>query len=252
MIGCAIYVCDFFVSSIKLDIFVHLSLHLKCLCAGDLSFLAFVTLLLIVSCGIVMASNGESSVRIRRFERADQSEVSAFYRTAFSTYTKENTIPEVVGLSSWFISDKLKEGGDMSDVCQLYTENEDKRKCFWVAVELETNKVVGCVGAIPSTEFDPNEYMELVRMGVDPTFRKAKIGSRLLRQVEEWGIENSCKYVNLSTLDGMLPACGFYKSNGYTVDHIVPLEPEKIVSAEFLAGNVVNVVHFVKCLRSDG
>lgn len=219
--------------------------------SADLCIITVKLLFILASYRITMASNGESSIKIRRFERSDQSEVSAFYRKAFSTYTLENTIPEVVGLGTWFVNDKLKEGGDMNDVSQFYTENEVKRKCFWVAVDSDTNKIVGCVGAIPSTEFEPADYMELVRMGVDPTYRKAKIGSRLLKQVEEWSKEHGCTHVNLSTLDGMLPACGFYKSNGYAIHHTNPLEPEKMVSQEFLAGNTVNVVHFVKRISSE-
>eukprot|EP00981_Chlorochromonas_danica_P002863 scaffold564_cov172-Ochromonas_danica.AAC.8 len=202
--------------------------------------------------------NNNRVIIIRKFEESDQEEVAFLYRHAFQCY--QGDIPEIAFCTNWFIEDKLKEGGDMASVYQSYITNSDPKKCFWVAVDVTQASsndndntagkgvIVGCVGCLPSTEFDPTQYLELVRMTVHPQYQGYDIGKRLLAALFEWGKQWGFQFINLTTLDGMKPAVRFYQKNGFQLHHQekLNLEEEKLFQQKFESGNQVHVVHFVK------
>lgn len=187
-----------------------------------------------------------NSIIIRSFLPEDQAEVEKLYQSAFSTY--QDAIPEIVACTTWFIEDKLKDGGDMNDIHHHYMKDDTANKCFWVAIDETEGRVVGCVGALPSTEFDAREYIELVRMAVHDDYRGRGIAGKLLRALESFGRERGFSKVNLTTLDGMLPAMAFYPKLGFQLHRLVELDVEEFFKRKFETGNKVNVVHFTKDL----
>jgi N-acetylglutamate synthase-like GNAT family acetyltransferase len=186
---------------------------------------------------------------VRQFREKDQSKVLELYRTGLLSYTNANSVPEVPPICARFVEGRCAPGGDMHDIVQNYLTG-DKRNNFFVAEEEETGKILGCVGAIPSTEFDPNEYMELVRMSVDPTSRGSGVGVKLLETFENWARSQGYKHVNLTTLDGMQAAVRFYSKNGYNMlkdkEQRLDLSKYGIVAGE--GSHAVSVVHYVKQL----
>lgn len=187
----------------------------------------------------------------RQFQREDQDAVIQLYLNGLSWYSEENSIPEVPAITRRFANARCEEGGDMHDVEAYFIRGDDQRRNFFVAVDTENNnRVVGCVGAIPSTEFDPNEYMELVRMSVDTTYRGSGVGAVLMQAFESWAREMGYSKLNLTTLDGMKPAVKFYTKNGFEIckdkQQRLDLTKYGIVTTE--RSNAVNVVHFVKTL----
>lgn len=190
-----------------------------------------------------MSNNEEDSIFIRKFEESDQCAVAELYRSAFVIY--QDYIPEVAHGTAWFIEDKLREGGDMNTIYQSYITN-DPRKCCWVAVHRGEGRIVGFVGAVPSTEFDPNEYIELVRMAVDSSHRRFGVAAKLLAAVADWGRSIGCSKVNLSTLDGMKPAVAFYLKNGFALVREVEINMGEYIGRTFETKNRVCVVHLIK------
>jgi GNAT superfamily N-acetyltransferase len=180
-----------------------------------------------------------ADLQIRKFEPADQAELEGVYRSGMNVYAD---IPVISECTAWFVEDKLRPGGDMSDVQAHYMDNADgKKRCFWVAV-LES-KIVGCVGAIPSTKYSEN-YVELVRMSVSATCRKVGIGSRMLNSLAEWAKQEGYQHINLSTLLKMHLGVEFYIRNGFTID-----KEEEVNVAPALKSSeplIITVVHFVK------
>ena len=155
-----------------------------------------------------------SKLIIRQFLPGDQAKLSELYRTGMDVY---KDIPIISDCTKWFVDDKLKPGGDVSDVQKHFMETSvnEKKKTFWVAVLNE--KLVGCVGAIPSTKYNPDKYCELVRMSVSAECRKVGIASRMIKVLEDWAREEGYEYVNLSTLQKMQLAVQLYTKNGYTL-----------------------------------
>ncbi len=75
------------------------------------------------------------------------------------------------------------------------------------------------------------------------------IGSRLIKVLEEWAIEQGYKQVNLYTLQAMFLVVALYEKNGYTL-----AETEvKDISEEFNYNEptFISVVHFTKKLVWD-
>ena len=185
-----------------------------------------------------------SKLIIRPFEASDQPEVHELYRIGMDSYSD---IPVISNCTRWFVEDKLKEGGDMSDIIKYYINNveDGKKRNFWVAIL--DGKVVGCVGGIPSTKYSPDDHCELVRMSVSAATRKMGVGSRLLQVLEEWAREQGFTFINLSTLMKMHLAVELYTRNGFA-----QIETEEFDAAKFVTGIsepvMVTVIHFVKSI----
>jgi GNAT superfamily N-acetyltransferase len=188
-----------------------------------------------------------SGVFVRVFTRDDQLEVATLYRNAMSSYTNENSIPEIPALCRKFLEGKCGPGGDIFDIEKSYFSG-DTRSTFLVAVNSSNNQIVGCVGAIPSTQFSPDKYVELVRMCVDNEYRGSGVGILLLEEFERWGYSLSYKHFNLSTLDGMLPAVKFYSKNGFIIHKTYPVN-QRGRKKKLACQRVVNSIVFVKHLE---
>jgi GNAT superfamily N-acetyltransferase len=184
-----------------------------------------------------------SSLVIRKFELNDQKEVVELYGQGMEAYSH---IPLYYQVTSKRVYDRIQPGGDINDVQSRYMVDivGQKKSCMWVAEH--EGKIVGMIGAIPSTKYDPEEYVELVRMSVSSKCRKMGIGSRLIKVLEDWAVEQGYKQVNLYTLQAMFLAVALYEKNGYTL-----AETEvRDITEEFhhTEPTSINVVHFTKKL----
>lgn len=151
-----------------------------------------------------------SSVVIRKFEPADQAAVSDMYRSGMKIYSEMDNA-SLASCTSWFVNNKLQEGGDMSDIQKYFMD--DPKRCFWVAVL--NNKIVGCVGAYPSTKYDDKEYVELVRMSVSSDARNQGVGAKFIKVLNDWGKLQGYSKIYLSTLNEMHLAVALYTKNRF-------------------------------------
>jgi putative acetyltransferase len=81
----------------------------------------------------------------------------------------------------------------------------------YVIVAYIDDKAVGC-GAIKEYGQDT---MEVKRMYVSPENRKKGIASQILKELEDWTFELSCKKCILETGKRQNEAIGLYKKSGY-------------------------------------
>jgi N-acetylglutamate synthase-like GNAT family acetyltransferase len=151
-------------------------------------------------------------VTIRVFTPSDQDEVSALYRTGMNGY---QYIPIVGQCYAWFVDDKLKPDGDMSNIQRVFMNGaEEGKSCFWVAVV--NDKIVGCVGATQTTKYT-NDHIELVRMFVSPECRQMAIGRKLIAVLEEWAKAAGYKKIYLSTLGALTEPNQLYPKAGFVL-----------------------------------
>ena len=177
---------------------------------------------------------------IRKFEPKDQKQAAELYNVGKDTYSD---LPIYRDMLKYRFHERLSPGGDMYDIQAAYM-SDDGKSCFWVA-EVE-NKIVGIIGAIPSTKFNPLTHVELVRMSVDSTVRRMGVGSRLIGVLEDWAKDNGYHSVNLYTLGAMKLARSLYEKNDYSL-----VETEKKDVSELLQLSepaVIQLVHYVKRL----
>eukprot|EP01031_Cornospumella_fuschlensis_P023914 gene23914-28957_t len=202
----------------------------------------------------------ETSTVVRSFEQRDQTAVEALYRKGFDIY--KDFCVEIHILTQWFKDDKLAKGNDMSSIQSHYMSNPQKH--FWVA---ENNgEVVGCVGGMLGGDFSLSEaststllpdlqpHIELVRMCVSDTVRGEGVAAMLLDTLGAYGKQRGCRYIVLSTLDGMTPACKFYTKQGFYLynqriidmdQHVAEHPPPAHLQASSYT-NEVNVVFYAK------
>ncbi len=180
-----------------------------------------------------------SEVLIRSYESGDQSEVEDLYRNGMNAYAH---IPIICDCTKWFVEDKLKIGGDMHDIQAYYMNNNSNiKRHFWVA--LSNNKIVGCVGVIPSTTYS-EEYAELVRMSVSSACRNMGIGTKLLNKLVEWSKNENYKFINLSTLKQMNLAMVMYQRNGFILDKEIEFDISSKINAD--SPVMIQSVYFIK------
>lgn len=191
----------------------------------------------------------EEEVFVRPFQVQDQSYVVQLYRDSLAWYTSENSAAGIPSVLKSLADSRCGPDGDLHDVQKTY-QTGDKRRNFFVAVDQATNKIVGFVGAIPSIEFNPDEYMELVRMAVDVRYRGVGVGLKLVQAFESWARDQGYGKVNLTTLDGMRPAMRFYPKHGYIecAEKEQRLDLTKYATASGEDAHSAKLVHFVKVL----
>jgi putative acetyltransferase len=110
---------------------------------------------------------------------------------------------------------------DLDDtLCALYgTKKEDFEEynrivnLDTVVLAYEDGKPVGC-GCFKKLNEDS---IEIKRMFVQPEFRGRGIASRILYELESWGLEQKYSYAALETGNKQLPAIEMYQNLGYTI-----------------------------------
>ncbi len=187
---------------------------------------------------------------VRPFQPQDQTRVVELYASSLAWYTTDNSPVAIPSVLKSLAESRCGSDGDLHDIQKSY-QTGDKRRNFFVCHDESTNTVIGFVGAIPSSEFDPNEYMELVRMAVDSNYRGSGVGKLLIDAFEGWATDNGYSKVNLTTLDGMRPAMRFYPKHGYVEypEKQQRLDTTKYAQASGDDANAVHLVHFVKDLN---
>jgi N-acetylglutamate synthase-like GNAT family acetyltransferase len=185
-------------------------------------------------------------IRVRQFHQDDQLQVIRLYREAMLSYTLENSIPEIPPLCRKFVEGKCGPGGDMHDINQYFLQQGPPSN-FFVAIN-DRDEIIGCVGAIPSSQWNQAEFIELVRMCVANSYRGSGVGNILLKAFEDWATSLGFKKINLNTLDGMLPAVKFYMKNDFKLVKSLVINPRR--NKKKASNHIVNSVHFVKELFS--
>lgn len=182
-------------------------------------------------------------LRIRKFQASDQGGVSALYASGIDGY---NHIPFVGATYAWYLRKRLSPEGDMSNVQSVYMDNSDRDKSnFWVA-EYDS-KIVGCIGAVPSTSDKyAEDYVELIRMIVSAECRKMNVGRRLVKTLEDWAIEVGYKRVYLLTFSALVEPNILYQKCGYALTE----EEDFDVSDKLGLPDTTNiaVAHYTKAL----
>lgn len=178
-------------------------------------------------------------ISIRTFEPTDQAEVAALYLSGQDSHVG---IPVAGECYHWFVNEKLKPDGDMSNIEKVYMSDPSKG-CFWVAVL--DNKIVGCVGALPytGTRFGA-DHAELIRMFVSPDIRKRSLGARLISVYEDWAKANGYKHVYLTTLAAFAGANILYPKCGFALLETEDLEVTNILNRT--EPTIVQVNHYLK------
>lgn len=121
-----------------------------------------------------------STIQIRQFEQKDQDQVVALFIRGLTSYGIEGS--SIRFLQAWFCNERLKEGGDMTDIFSYYVKDETKN--FWVAFDSEDDNhtIIGLVGAFQTVGEDKEEKVtELVRMSVSSEIQSKGIGSMLCK-----------------------------------------------------------------------
>lgn len=178
-------------------------------------------------------------VVIREFQACDQEQVHALYSIAMNGYLH---IPIAGQCYAWFVEDKLKPEGDMSNVQRIYMGDKAKGN-FWVASF--DGKIVGCVGAVPTSKYSP-DHIELVRMFVSPECRKKSVGAKLVEALEVWAKCSGFEHIYLSTLGALEEPNFFYPKQGFVLAEAedYDISDRRLDGVQF--GTTIVVNHYVK------
>jgi len=99
---------------------------------------------------------------------------------------------------------------DLGDIQNNYMNNG----VFFVALDKGTNRVVGSLGA---EYVDGSEY-RLKRLSVKISHRSQGIAKNLLKNIENWVLENKGSSLILGTSEVQRNAFKFWTSNGFDVE----------------------------------
>ena len=99
---------------------------------------------------------------------------------------------------------------DLGDIENNYTNDG----IFFVALDMGTNRVVGSLGA---QYVDGSEY-RLKRLSVKIGYRGKGIAKNLLKNIENWVLENKGNSLILGTSEIQRNAFKFWTSNGFDVE----------------------------------
>jgi GNAT superfamily N-acetyltransferase len=192
----------------------------------------------------------DNQIRIRQFLPSDQDEACSLWVNGIKSHMySEKSAPEFCTCIVRYLEAKCKPEGDMYNIEQSYRKS-DPRKNFFVAEDITNGKLAGCVAALPSTELNGDEYLELVRMSVGSDYRGTSVGPLLVKAFEDWAGSLGYRKVTLTAWNVNIPACRFYAKLGYRV--LEGQQPKLPPSAYAIGPEeeaVVGLVYFVKDLE---
>lgn len=183
-------------------------------------------------------------ISIIPFQKSYQKETEKVFRSGLESYTY---LSESIRMGQkWFMDDKLSETGDMFDIHASYIKDKTDSN-FWLAIESDTGRLVGCVGCCPhpSDDLTRGRTCELQRMAVSPDARKSGIASKLIAALEEWAKSVGYTSIVLSTLDVMEPAVRLYTKNGYSFVRKEERDVSELLGME-PGSCIMGVVHYMK------
>ena len=122
---------------------------------------------------------------------------------------------------------KPSEGGKDNDLNDIEKSYFDNNGYFGVAVDMNTNDIVGTFGLYPVT----NEICELRKMYLLKHVRGKGLGQCILNYAIEIAKKNHYKKIVLETISPLKEAISLYRNNGFK--EISPLEINDRVDQAF-------------------
>mmetsp|Transcript_8560 Transcript_8560/g.8682 ORF Transcript_8560/g.8682 Transcript_8560/m.8682 type:complete len:192 (+) Transcript_8560:376-951(+) len=178
---------------------------------------------------------------LRRFCKDDQISSAELYKDGFKLY--HDLGHDVVTAQRAWAEGRIGVGGDMYDIYNSYKIYLDyflADSNFWVASELESGAIVGCLGIIPSDEHE--NACELVRMSISESCRNQGVATKLLDIAVEWSKIKRFSLIHLKTLTVLTPAISLYTKYGFYRIHdepYIPAEKEVILNGSLFSANLL-------------
>lgn len=203
-----------------------------------------------------------AAIKIVPFEvRYQQATHDMFIECLGSAYANRIS-PAAHAIQKNFVQTKInKEGGDMYNIQQSFMSSPEQAKSFFIALDPDTDRVVGHVGVTTSTyalrhdyiydesrDIIPETVCEIVRMGVDADTRGKGVGRKLCEQAEVFALSKGMKRIALSTLSEMDLAIGLYLKYGFTLVRETVIDLNKVLGNNHAFETEVKVSHLVKDL----
>ena len=146
-------------------------------------------------------------IQIKKFIKKYQNQVEVMvFEGLIDTANGHNQI--VKDAIQNYLDRSLNE--DLGDIENNYMNDG----IFFVALDMGTNKVVGSLGA---QYVDGSEY-RLKRLSVKIGYRGKDIAKNLLKNIENWVLENNGNSLILGTSEIQRNAFKFWTSNGFDVE----------------------------------
>lgn len=187
-----------------------------------------------------------TEVVIRRARLEDLPHIHNLIRESFLAmldYLSRDMEQEIVRWAEQVIAGDLSP----SSFGATYLSSTPGSSAFWVA-ELPGIGVCGCVGLkrIPGHRDDA----ELVRMSVSSTVRSGGVGTKLVRALEAFCVEQRVLRVVLTTANPAagrfyLTRCGFSEATSFKFTHPTGGEMSGLIAVKYLAERLVRTVAIV-------
>ena len=146
-------------------------------------------------------------IQINKFKKVYQKQVEVMvFEGLIDTANGHNQI--VKDAIQNYLDRSLNE--DLGDIENNYMNDG----IFFVALDMGTNRVVGSLGA---QYVDGSEY-RLKRLSVKIGYRGKGIAKNLLKNIENWVLENNGNSLILGTSEIQRNAFKFWTSNGFDVE----------------------------------
>ena len=151
--------------------------------------------------GATVVVGQDLSVAFRRYQPSDYDQVVALW----SRINRELAPSGMEKLFEQYIATTIS--GELVRLSEVFSEA--KKNAFWVVDR--HGGIVGCFGIESHGEF----RTELRRMYLDPEFRRAGIGKRMLECAEEQARSLGFRKMLVSTAEIQRAADRFYRSSGF-------------------------------------
>ena len=190
-------------------------------------------------------------IEVKCFEHKYNDAVREIFQRGLTSYGPPES--DVFKVQSWFVNSRLQT--DMANIYEYYKCSKqsevlsssetvgDSLYSFWIAVDAQTDEVVGCVGTIPTED---SKIIELQRMSVRQSHAKLGVGRKLVNKVEEFARSRNVEKITLSTLSVMDRALYFYRKCGFEESSRKEVDVSELGLE--LSSNFITIVNFVKSL----
>lgn len=161
----------------------------------------------------LVAELADAGYKCRVFEDRDIGDVRCLFVENMGPYTdvwdKRSKFYEFW----WAYMRKALDDGDLKSAAELRRVYIEKGGGFWILEDLSTGAAVGTVGFEKLAA--PAGAGELRRMNVSKRARRAGLGQKLVRWVEEFAAQNGFNQIVLTTGSVMTPAFRMYEKAGF-------------------------------------
>lgn len=99
------------------------------------------------------------------------------------------------------------------NVCKKQQAGAQSKRPYTLFIASQTGDIVGgCLGHIITCNGE--KYLYVNRLWVNEQHRKHKLGTKIMRELEQYATRNNCQLIQLETYEWQ--ARGFYEKLGYT------------------------------------